>query len=78
MNVTATFCLPQGADFPRFDGQGRVIGFLIQQFTEPSRLVIIHLDHPGVTVVSDIPLAYAPTTGRRVSCFRFFMTFPPI
>ena len=77
MNLKTTFCLPQGGEFPRFDGQGRLIGFLFQLSSELARVVITHLDHPGVTIESDIPLTYAPTADRRVSCFCFFMTSPP-
>ena len=64
MNLETTIRLPRRSSHPAVDGQGRVIGLVVQQ---PGRVVVIHLDHPGVTIEADIPPTYAATASREVS-----------
>ena len=69
MNLETTFHLLTGGSHPgKVDGQGRAIGFLVRRsYSEPSGVVVIHLDYPGVTVEADIPRTYAHTEVGRVS-----------
>ena len=74
MNLETTIRLPRRSSHPAVDGQGCVIGLVVQQ---PGRVVVIHLDHPGVTIEADIPPTYTATANREVSNLYFCMSFPP-
>ena len=50
MILDTTFHLPEEHGLLKADGKGRVVGFLLQRSTELPRAIIIHLDHPGVTL----------------------------
>lgn len=68
MGLEITFPIPEGYGFLQVHGQGRIIGFLIQEPLQPPRAVAIHLDYPGVSVESQIPHTYSPSeAGSTVS-----------
>lgn len=60
-------------EYLKVDGQGRVLGFLVENSPNPPRVVIIHLDHPGVTVESDILPVHELVSSRRVSYLASFI-----
>jgi len=66
MSLETTFPLPEGYSFLQANGQGRVVGFLIQMGLEPPRAVIIHLDYPGITAEFGVSPAYSLGTGLTV------------
>jgi len=60
MSLETTFPIPIGYRFIHAHGQGRVVGFLIKRlrgFPLP-QAVVIHLDHPGVSMVSEVSSDY--------------------
>ena len=67
MDLETNFSLPRRSDYTEVDGQGRLIGFVVQQPPEISRVVVIHLDHPGVTVEADILPTSTDTAVEEVS-----------
>ena len=52
MSPESTFRLPEGFGFLKADGQGRIIGFLVQKFGGPPRVILVNLDHPGLIAES--------------------------
>ena len=64
MSEECTLELPENFLFSRVDGRGRVIGFLVYSGTSV-RLIVIHLDHPNVTLESEF-------TSSHVSNVHFF------
>ena len=67
ISLETTFRLPEGCTLYEVDGQGRVIGFLVHSRPTPPRVILVHLDHPGVIVEFDIPPTYELAESRRVS-----------
>ena len=58
MSLETTFRIPEGCAFHQAHGQGRVVGFLIQEWPGrpgPLRAVIIHLDYPRFTMQCEVP-----------------------
>ena len=47
MSRETTFPIPDNRTFHEVHGQGRVVGFLVQEWSSPLRAVVIHLDYPG-------------------------------
>jgi hypothetical protein len=66
MSLETTFQLPEGSILLRSEGQGRVIGLLVQWTFVPPQAIIIHLDHPGVILEFDIPRPYV--SNLRLFC----------
>ena len=77
MNLETTPHLSSGGSPPgKVDGPGLVISFLVQRsYSEPSRVVAIYLDCPGVTVEADIPRTYAHTGVGLVSDYFKLVSF---
>ena len=71
MTLETTFHLPRGCSVLKTDGQGRIICFLVQWSLEPPRVMIIHLDYPGVTLESKFLKTYMFENGRIVSNSHF-------
>ena len=67
MNLEVPFRLPSEYDFLKADGQGRIVCFLVKRTLEPPRVMIIHLDHPGIIVESKFLKSYPFEDGRTVS-----------
>lgn len=74
MNLETIFRLPEGCGLIKADGRGRVIGFLVQRSAQLPRVIVIHLDHPGVTVESGILPTPALEVGGQVSNLCFFVS----
>ena len=55
MSPETTFRLAEGFGFFKADGQGRIIGFLVQKFEGPPRVILVNLDHPGLIAESQFP-----------------------
>lgn len=64
MSVETTLSLPGGPGSPKADGQGRVIGLLVQKLSGPLRVIIIHLDYLGAILELEIlaPIVSDPTS----------------
>ena len=79
MKLETTFRLSHVQDnMLEAHGQGRVIGFAIRRFPpEPSRMVIIHLDHPGVAVEADIPQADGLVSDPHFFILATYITWVP-
>lgn len=73
MILDTTFHLPEEHGLLKADGKGRVVGFLLQRSTELPRAIIIHLDHPGVTLEYNISLTPTFEEDRQVGNHRFFV-----
>lgn len=80
MSLETTLRLPWGCCFvSTADGQGRVICFFVQPPAEFIRVAIIHLDRPGIVVVSDVLPTDDPEPGPGgpVRSPHSFMSLPP-
>jgi len=73
MSLEATFPTPEGYGFAGAHGQGRVIGLLIGKSRGSLRAIVLHLDHPGVSMEFELPPTYSANSG--VSDFPLLMLF---
>ena len=58
MSRETTFPIPESRTFHEVHGLGRVVGFLVREWSRPLRAVVIHLDCPGFTLEYEVPPAY--------------------
>ena len=72
MSLETTFPIHRKYCFLEAHGQGRVVGLLIQRPFEPPRVIVTHLDYPGVRMESEVPRTY--TGGPAVSDLPSFRT----
>ena len=78
MSEERTLELSEKFLFSRVDGLGRVIEFLVYSGTSV-RLIVIHLDHPGVTLESEFTSSYVSNVHFfRVPAMSIMWIFRPI
>lgn len=58
MSPETTFPIPKEHSFIQAYGQGRVVGILTQDPQGLTQVVVIHLDHPGVSMESEVSPVY--------------------